>query len=96
MAGRNALLQTLRERFPALPPKTVEAMTDAAFEAIIDALARGQRAEIRRFGTFFTRTLERRMLRNPSSGEAMEVPARTLPRFKASRKLREMVDRGGG
>lgn len=93
---KQMLLQTLRERFPSLSAKTIEAMTDAAFETIIDSLVRGRTVEIRRFGTFFTRTLSRRMLRNPANGEAMEVPARRLPRFKASRRLRDMVDRGGG
>lgn len=84
----------LRGRFPALPAKTIDAMTDAVFETIMDGVARGRRVEIRRFGTFSASALGRRILRNPRSGEVMEAPPRRMPRFKAGRRLREMVDRG--
>lgn len=91
---RSTLTQTLRGKFPALPAKTIDAMTDAIFETIIGAVAEGRRVEIRRFGTFTSSALGRRILRNPVSGEVMEAPARRLPRFKAGQRLREMVDRG--
>lgn len=93
---KRMLIDRLRRRFPALPAATIAAMTDIVFEMIIDSLARGRRAEIRRFGTFFLSALGRRILRNPVSGEAMEVPARRLPRFKAGQRLREQANRGGG
>lgn len=89
---KRTLINTLRERFPDLPTKTVEAMTNTVFAMIIDTLARGERVEIRRFGTFFPSALGRRILRNPVSGEVMEVPARRLPRFKAGGQLRAQVD----
>lgn len=89
------LVKILRGKFPELPATVVSDMTDAAFEAIIEAVARGDRVEIRKFGTFFSSSVGRRMLRNPSNREIIEIPPRRLPRFKASVQLREKVNSSG-
>ena len=91
---RSVLVERLQKKFPELPIALIDSMTDIVFDEIIDTLARGHNVEIRRFGTFFPSAMRRRILRNPVSGEMMEVPARRLPRFKAGRRLREKADRG--
>ena len=91
---RSVLVERLQKKFPELPVALIDSMTDIVFDEIIDTLARGHNVEIRRFGTFFPSAMRRRILRNPVSGEMMEVPARRLPRFKAGRRLREKADRG--
>ena len=91
---RSVLVERLQKKFPELSVTLIDSMTDIVFDEIIDTLARGHNVEIRRFGTFFPSAMRRRILRNPVSGEMMEVPARRLPRFKAGRRLREKADRG--
>ncbi len=91
---RSVLVERLQKKFPELSVALIDSMTDIVFDEIIDTLARGHNVEIRRFGTFFPSAMRRRILRNPVSGEMMEVPARRLPRFKAGRRLREKADRG--
>ena len=58
-----------------------------------DALADGERIEIRGFGTFHPRGQSPRMGRNPNTGQAVAVPARHSPRFRPGKELRERVNR---
>ncbi|MBE8158713.1 MAG: integration host factor subunit beta [Betaproteobacteria bacterium] len=85
----------MREKFSDLPAVAVSRMTDGVFEAIAEALAEGRKAEIRKFGTFFAIDLKRRLLRSPATGDVVEVPARRLPRFRPSRRLRGKANGGG-
>lgn len=90
---KRALVRVLRERFPHLPVAVIRRMSDVVFETIADAVARGDVVEIRNFGTFFSVRMSRRLLRSPS-GSMLEAPARRLPRFRASRRLRIQVNGG--
>lgn len=92
---KRLFIKILREKFSDLPAPAVSRMADVIFETIAEALADGRRAEIRKFGTFFTADLPRRLLRSPATGEVLEVPARRLPRFRPSRSLRMKADGGG-
>ncbi|MCY4399407.1 MAG: integration host factor subunit beta [Gemmatimonadetes bacterium] len=69
---------------------------DTFLDAVKDALARGDRIELRGFGTFKVRNRKARAARNPRTGEAVEVPARDVPVFKPSIQLRNRVDRAAG
>ena len=68
---------------------------DAVFEAIGEALARGEEVRIVGFGTFGTRSRPGRTGRNPRTGESMEIAASTAPTFKAGKPLRDAVNEGG-
>jgi integration host factor subunit beta len=57
-----------------------------------DALAAGDRIEIRGFGSFVAKHYQARMGRNPRSGATIPVPAKRLPFFKVGKELRERVD----
>ncbi len=79
--------------------KEAGAIVDAALTSILESLRRGERVEIRGFGTFRTRTRNARTGRNPRSGDRVEVPAKTIPYFKPSKQLLEAVaeaDQGDG
>jgi nucleoid DNA-binding protein len=67
--------------------KIVNGLIDAICRALID----GNHIEIRKFGTFKVRERRARIARNPRSGETVEVPAKLVPHFKASRELRDGV-----
>ena len=68
---------------------------DAVFEAIGEALARGEDVRVVGFGTFGTRSRPARTGRNPRTGESLNIAASTTPTFKAGRPLRDAVNAGG-
>ena len=68
---------------------------DAVFEAVGEALARGEDVRIAGFGTFGTRSRPARTGRNPRTGESLNIAASTTPTFKADRPLRDALNGRG-
>ena len=68
---------------------------DAVFEAIGEALARGEDVRIVGFRTFGTRSRPARTGRNPRTGESLSIAASTAPTLKAGKPLRDAVNAGG-
>jgi len=91
---KSELYQALKARGPSLPisPREIELIVDEIFDAMKYALARGERIEVRGFGSF--KVLERppRMGRNPKTGEPVQIPARRSPFFKVGKELQERVN----
>jgi len=90
--NRTELIQTLASRFPNLTEKDAEISVKEILAAIGTALARGDRVEIRGFGSFGLNHRPARTGRNPKSGEKVHVPPKQVPHFKAGKELRERVD----
>ncbi len=61
-------------------------------EIIKEALAAGDKVEIRGFGSFRLRTRKSRLGRNPRTGEQVSVPEKQVPFFKTGKELRELVN----
>jgi integration host factor subunit beta len=59
---------------------------------MVHAIERGDKVEIRSFGSFHTRPRRARVGRNPRTGARVEVPAKKIPFFKPSKELRALVD----
>ena len=59
------------------------------FDTIADALSQGDKVQLVGFGGFETKKREARMGRNPKTKEAIEIPATTIPVFKAGKALKE-------
>ena len=76
-----------------LTRKQSEVIVDAVFTSIVDALQRGEKIELRGFGTFKLRQRESRTGRNPKTGVGVLVPAKKVPSFKAGKALRELLNR---
>ncbi|MBN4077818.1 integration host factor subunit beta [Nitrospina gracilis] len=72
--------------------KQAEVVINALLESIRDSLSEGNNVEIRGFGSFRIRERNARIARNPKSGQAVEVPAKKVPFFKAGKDLRDIVD----
>ena len=71
-----------------------EDAVDAVFEAIAEALSRGEDVRIAGFGTFGTRSRPARTGRNPRTGESLNIAAATAPTFKPGKPLRDAVNAG--
>jgi integration host factor subunit beta len=72
--------------------KDSEMIIDVIFDSVVRALRRGDKVEIRGFGSFRTRQRQARMGRNPKTGERVEVPAKRVPHFKPSKELKDLVN----
>jgi integration host factor subunit beta len=75
-----------------LTRKRAEALVHTIFDSMEEALRRGDRIEIRGFGSFRTKHYGAYTGRNPKTGEPIEVGAKVLPVFKVGRELRERVE----
>ena len=89
---RSALVDELATRFDQLKIGDCEEAVATILAALGDAMTRGNRIEIRGFGSFSVAERKPRMGRNPRSGEDVEIPGRRVVRFKPSKVLREGVD----
>jgi len=89
---KSELIAQLAERFPQLAAKDAELSVKMILDAMTDALSRGDRIEIRGFGSFALNYRPPRVGRNPKSGEKVQVPEKYVPHFKAGKELRERVD----
>ncbi len=74
-----------------LPQKQTDVLLTVCLTSIIEALRRGERVELRGFGSFRLRDRPSRAGRNPKTGESVSIPAKRVPLFKAGKELRERV-----
>ena len=79
-------------RITELPRKESETIVETIFDSIIESLQKGQKIEIRGFGSFRTRERRGRIGRNPKTGAKVEVPAKRIPFFKPSKELKDFVN----
>jgi integration host factor subunit beta len=89
---KSELIQRLAERNPHLYMRDVEKIVDTIFDEITNALAKGDRVELRGFGAFSVKQRDARMGRNPRTGENVPVDAKRLPFFKTGKALRERLN----
>ena len=76
-----------------LPLKESDIVVCTILDSLVRALRSGNKVEIRGFGTFNTRQRGGRTGRNPKTGARVDVPPKRIPFFKASKELRELVER---
>lgn len=89
---KSELINNLAARFPQLVVRDAEMSTSVILTAIAQTLMKGQRVEIRGFGSFTVSERAERVGRNPKTGEKVAVPSKRVPHFKAGKDLRERVD----
>ena len=89
---KSDLIARLAERFPQLVAKDADFAVKMILDAMSVALVKGDRIEIRGFGSFSLNYRPPRVGRNPKSGEKVDVPEKWVPHFKAGKELRERVD----
>jgi len=89
---RSELVQTIADQNPHLFQRDVERIVNTIFEEITDAMARGERVELRGFGAFSVKKRDARVGRNPRTGEAVDVDAKSVPFFKTGKLLRDRLN----
>jgi integration host factor subunit beta len=89
---RLAELYTANNDSTILNAKDVEQSVKIIVDTMTRALAKGQRIEIRGFGSFDLNHRPARLGRNPKTGEKVNVPEKYVPHFKPGKELRERVD----
>ncbi len=75
-----------------LAKKDTEVIVNTVFNSITDALSKGDKVELRGFGSFRLRKRNSREGRNPKTGATVVIPAKRIPFFKPGKDLRETVD----
>lgn len=95
---KSELVQAIAERNPHLYQRDVENIVNAILDEITDALARGDRVELRGFGAFSVKNRPARVGRNPRTGDKVHVEEKWVPFFKTGKELRERLnpDEGPG
>ena len=89
---RSELIQKISEENPHLFQRDVEKIVNTIFDEIIEAMARGDRVELRGFGAFSVKKRDSRAGRNPRTGESVSVDQKHVPFFKTGKLLRDRLN----
>jgi integration host factor subunit beta len=90
--NRSDLINALKEK-EALSRKDAGKVVDTFFDALKETLAKGERVEIRGFGSFSVKRYKPYTGRNPKTGVQIQVSSKKLPFFKVGKELKENVDK---
>ncbi len=93
---KSELVTKLAEANPHLYQRDLDILVTTLLDEITNALFRGDRVELRGFGTFSTKSRQPRQGRNPRTGEKVSVSAKAVPYFKSGKEMRERLNAKGG
>ena len=92
--SRPKLIKELKKKHPKLNHKQLNAVIDNFFSSIEQALKDKKSVELRDLGTFFVKEIkEKKQARNPKTGEYIYIPKRNKIRFRASKRLKELINK---
>ncbi|MES2907186.1 MAG: integration host factor subunit beta [Pseudomonadota bacterium] len=89
---KSELIEEIAAKNPNLYQRDVEQIVNTVLDVITDALTRGDRVELRGFGTFSVKERPARTGRNPRTGATVQVEAKRLPAFKPGKELKERIN----
>lgn len=89
---KSELIEALAVKQNQLTQKDIDAAVKTLLEHMSQALAAGERIEIRGFGSFSLHHRPARTGRNPKTGETVNLPAKHVPHFKPGKELRDRVN----
>jgi integration host factor subunit beta len=93
---KSELIDRLADRQKYLSIRDIDTSVKLMLEEMINAMARGERIEIRGFGSFSLNFRQPRIGRNPKSGESVSLESKHVPHFKPGKELRERVNEKAG
>jgi integration host factor subunit beta len=89
---KSELVQKLAEQNPHLYSRDIEKIVNTILGTIGDALAQGDRVELRGFGTFAVKKRDARTGRNPKTGDLVVVFEKAVPVFKSGKEMRRRLN----
>jgi integration host factor subunit beta len=89
---RSELIQRIADENPHLYQRDVEKIVNTIFDEVIEAMASGDRVELRGFGAFSVKKRDARVGRNPRTGESVSVEEKHVPFFKTGKLLRDRLN----
>ena len=89
---RSKLIQIIADQNPHLFQRDVERIVNTVFDEITNAMANGDRVELRGFGAFSVKKRDARVGRNPRTGESVSVSEKHVPFFKTGKLLRDRLN----
>jgi len=89
---KSELIQLLAANNQHLLHSDVARVVNTVFDEITDALAQGNRVELRGFGAFSVKTRSARTGRNPRTGDAVQVSEKFIPYFKSGKQIRDILN----
>ena len=91
---KSELIAWLAAANPHLYQRDVERIVTTIFDEITNALAVGNRVELRGFGAFSVKQRGARIGRNPRTGESVQVSEKFIPYFKTGKQIRDKLNSG--
>ena len=92
---KSELIEQLSKEYPHLYNRDIERIVNTFYSTISDALAEGNRVELRGFGAFSLKKRAARVGRNPKSGEAVNVPEKVAIFYKPGKDLKNRMNNIG-
>ena len=89
--NKKDLIEIIANEQDQLPYKDIELSVKTIIESMVKSLKKGERIEIRGFGSFSLRYRKPRVGRNPKSGQSVNIEERYVPHFKPGKNLKERV-----
>lgn len=87
------LIEQILEEYSSLDKAEATKIVNLFFDTIIESLAKGEKVELRGFGSFRVKKRDARIGRNPKTGEKVNVPSKMIPFFKPGKLLKTMIDK---
>lgn len=87
------IIEKASEQLSLLTKRQAEIVVNTMFNSVRDSLHRGDKTEIRGFGSFRLRSRRMKEGRNPKTGATVSVPAKKVPFFKAGKELKELLNK---
>jgi integration host factor subunit beta len=87
------IIEKISEQVTTLTKRQAEIVVNTMFDCVRDSLRKGDKTEIRGFGSFRLRARRMKEGRNPKTGATVSVPAKKVPFFKAGKELKDLLNK---
>ncbi len=88
---KSELIESIASQHPNMTKKNIEFIINSVFKSIKDSLQKGDKVEIRGFGSFKIREKSSKVGRNPKTGSKVNVPDKKVPYFKPGKEIKESL-----
>jgi integration host factor subunit beta len=91
--NKSDLILKILESEPTLFKKDATKIVNVFFDTISNAIAKGERVELRGFGVFAVKKREARIARNPKNGDVVAVPSKKVPFFRMGKDMKDRINK---